>query len=112
MKATRIDPDDLDIDYLKQEFNRFRSDLAGVKERLSDNAAEALDQISAYLNGSAMSSRVASLEKELELLAGRLKGGGKEAVGKLEKEVGQRPIASIAIAFGVGVLAAQFFRRS
>jgi ElaB/YqjD/DUF883 family membrane-anchored ribosome-binding protein len=41
-----------------------------------------------------------------------LKGTGKNAVTRLESEVGQRPITSIAVAFGVGLLAAQFFRRS
>ncbi len=112
MKTKRIDPDTIDMDYLKQEFNRFRADLAGVKDKLSDNAAEALDQIGGYLNGSAMSSRLASLEEELEYLTGKVKSTGKDAVGRLEKQVGQRPIASIAIAFGVGVLAAQFLRRS
>ena len=97
---------------MKQEFNRFRADLAGVKDKLGDNAAEALDQISSYLNGSAMSSRIAALESELEYLTGKVKSTSKDAVGKLEKEVSHRPIASIAIAFGVGVLAAQLFRRS
>src|ERR1700723_3050046 len=112
MCAKRIDPDAIDIDFLKQEFNRFRADLAGVKDKIGDNASEALDQISAYLNGSALSSRIATLENELEYLTGKLKGSGKDAVSRLEKEVGQRPITSIAIAFGVGVLVSQFFRRS
>lgn len=112
MRANRIDPESIDLDYLKQEFNRFRSELSGVKDKLSGNAAEALDQMNSYLNGGNLSSRIASLENELEYLTGRLKGTGKEAVIKLEKEVGARPIASIAIAFGAGLLAAQLFRRS
>ncbi len=112
MNAKRIDPDAIDLEFLKQEFNRFRSELSGVKEKLGGNASDALDQISAYLNGSGLSSRVASLESELEYLTGKLKGTGKDAVIKLEKEVGNRPLTSIAIAFGVGLLAAQFLRRS
>jgi len=112
MSNRRIDPDSIDLDFLKQEFNRFRSELSGMKDKLGGNAAEALDQISAYLNGSGLSSRVASLEAELEALGGKLKGSGKEAVARLETKVGERPIASIAIAFGIGVLASQFFRRS
>jgi len=112
MCAKRLDPDAIDIDFLKQEFNRFRTELGGMKDRLSDNAASALDQFSAYLEGGALSSRLASLEKEFDYLADKVKGTGKEAVGKLENQVTQRPIASIAIAFGIGVLASQFFRRS
>jgi ElaB/YqjD/DUF883 family membrane-anchored ribosome-binding protein len=98
MKTKRIDPEAIDISYLKQEFNRFRDELSGAKEKLGSNAADALDQISAYLNGSGLSSRIAALEED--------------AVARLEKEVTHRPIASIAIAFGVGLLASQFFRRS
>jgi ElaB/YqjD/DUF883 family membrane-anchored ribosome-binding protein len=112
MSTKRIDPESIDLDFLKQEFNRFRSELSGAKDKLGHNATEALDQITNYLNGSGLSSRVASLESELEYLAGKLKGTGKNAVTRLESEVGQRPITSIAVAFGVGLLAAQFFRRS
>jgi len=112
MSPKRLDPDAIDIDFLKQEFNRFRSELGGMKDRLSDNAASALDQFSAYLEGGALSSRMASLEKEFDYLTEKVKGSSKEAVDKLEKQVGNRPLASIAIAFGVGVLASQLFRRS
>ncbi|HUW80935.1 MAG TPA: hypothetical protein VMV54_08615 [Acidocella sp.] len=112
MKANNIDPNSIDIDFLKQEFNRFRSELAGMKDKLGGNASEALDQMSAYLNGGGLSSRVASLESELEYIAGKLKDTGKGAMTNLEREVGKRPIASIGIAFGIGLLASQFFRRS
>jgi ElaB/YqjD/DUF883 family membrane-anchored ribosome-binding protein len=112
MTTSHIDADTLDLDHLKQEFNRFRTELAGMKGKLGDNASDALEHMSAYLNGGTLSSRIATLETELEHLAGRLKGTGKDAVVRLEQEVGARPIASLAVAFGVGVLAAQFFRRS
>lgn len=112
MRTKRIDPDMIDLDYLKQEFNRFRADLTGMKEKLGGNASEALEQMSAYLNGGAISSRLATLESEFETLAAKVKGGGKQAVTRIESEVTQRPIASIAIAFGVGLLASQLIRRS
>jgi ElaB/YqjD/DUF883 family membrane-anchored ribosome-binding protein len=112
MKTSRIDTDTVDLDYLKQEFNRFRTELGGMKDKLGGNATEALDQMGAYLNGGALSSRISTLESELAQLSERLKGSGKDAVVKLERGVGERPLASIAIAFGVGVLAAQLFRRS
>ncbi len=104
-------PDAVDLDFLRHEFNRFRGDLAGTQEKLSDGATSALDQISAYLNGGRLSSRLASLETEFEHLADRLKDGSKDAVNRLETEVGHRPITSIAVAFGVGLLAAQLIRR-
>lgn len=111
MNAHRLDPKDIDLEYLRNEFQRFRADIAGVKDKLSANASDALDHISNYLNGGAMSSRISNLETELEALAGKVKDYGKEGVTRLESNVVQRPIASVAIAFGVGLLAAQFFRR-
>jgi ElaB/YqjD/DUF883 family membrane-anchored ribosome-binding protein len=112
MNAKRVDMDNVDLEYLKKEFNKFRDDLAGMKTKLGGNAAEVLDQMGSYLNGSGVSARLAALESELEYYADKVKGTGKQAVARVESEVTQRPIASIAIAFGVGVLVSQFFRRS
>jgi len=112
MRTKPFDPETIDLDYLKQEFNRFRSELSGMKEKLGGNASDALDQMSAFLNGSGVSSRLSNLESEFEALAGKLKGSGKQAVTRVEAKVVERPMASIAIAFGVGLLAAQLIRRS
>ncbi len=112
MATKRFDTDAIDMDYLKQEFNRFRSELGNAKSKLGGNAADALDQITDYLNGNWLSSLIASLESEISALTERLKGTGKDAVIKLETQVGQRPLTSIAIAFGVGLLASQLLRRS
>lgn len=111
MCAKRIDPSSIDIDNLKREFERFRAGLGETADKLGDNAHAALEQITDYLNGGSLSSRVASIEEELEILGSRLKGTGKDAVAKLETEVSERPLASLAIAFGVGLLAASFLRR-
>ncbi|MGE4481117.1 hypothetical protein [Acidocella sp.] len=112
MCSKRIDPSSIDIDYLKQEFEKFRAGLGDAADKLGDNAHAALDQITDYLNGGNLSSRVASLEEELGELGAKLKGTGKDAVTKLETEVSARPLAAIAIAFGVGLLASSFVRRS
>ncbi len=112
MKATRIDPKNVDLEFLREEFNRFRSELGGMKEKIGVNASDALEQMSHYLNGQGVSSKLSQLESEIEALTARLRDGGKVAVNKLETQVGNRPLASIAIAFGVGVLAAQLIRRS
>jgi ElaB/YqjD/DUF883 family membrane-anchored ribosome-binding protein len=112
MKSERIDPDSIDLDFLKQEFSRFRDELSGMKGKMGNNASEALDQITAYLNGNGLSSRLNSLQAEFEALAGKFKGTGKDAVTKLEQQVGERPIISIAVAFGVGLLVSQLIRRS
>ncbi|HTQ70484.1 MAG TPA: hypothetical protein VMH92_03210 [Acidocella sp.] len=111
MSSKRIDPSSIDIDHLKQEFEKFRAGLGDTAGKLGDNAHAALDQITEYLNGGSLHSRLASIEEELEHLGGKLKGGGKDAVARLETEVSARPLTSLAIAFGVGLLAAGFIRR-
>jgi ElaB/YqjD/DUF883 family membrane-anchored ribosome-binding protein len=111
MSTRRVDEKTLDLEFLKEEFNRFRSELGGMKQKLGANASEALDQMGAYLNGGAVSSRLSALETELEALAGRLKGTGKVAVNRLETEVSNKPLVSIALAFGAGLLVSQLLRR-
>jgi ElaB/YqjD/DUF883 family membrane-anchored ribosome-binding protein len=109
-RTTTQDP--VDLDFLRQEFNRFKNELAGMKDRMGGNADQVLGQMSSFLNTGAVSSRLSNLEAELESLATMLKGSSQQAVGKLEKQVTDRPIASIAVAFGMGMLVSQFFRRS
>jgi ElaB/YqjD/DUF883 family membrane-anchored ribosome-binding protein len=109
MRNSPTDSDTLDLEHLKQEFNRFRSELG---DRMGQNATEALARMSAYLEGGNLASRVGALESEFENLAGRLRGTGKDAVEKLGHEIEARPFTSLALAFGVGVVAAQMLRRS
>jgi len=111
MRTNRTDSKTVDLEFLKEEFNRFRSELAGMKDKLGSNASDALDQMGAYLNGSGVSSRLSALESELDALAGKLKGSGKVAVNRLETEVSNKPLVSIALAFGAGLLVSQLIRR-
>lgn len=122
MKTKTIDPNTVDADYLKQQFAQFRETMLAAKGKAGANAAEVLDQMGSYLDGGAISSRLSSLEAELETLASKLKGQGKDVVAlgvakgkdamtRVESEVTERPIASIAIAFGAGLLVSQFLRR-
>jgi ElaB/YqjD/DUF883 family membrane-anchored ribosome-binding protein len=111
MSIKGIDLGTVDVEFLKQEFTRFREELEGMSDKLGDNAHAALDQIGAYLNGASLNSRVASLEEEFSSLAGKLKDKSQGAVSRLEGEVSERPVTSLALAFGAGLLAAQLFRR-
>ena len=123
MNAKRIDPNDVDVDFLKQQFNQFRDNMLAMKDKVGGNAAGVLDQMGSYLDTGALSSRLSSLEAEIESIASRLRDSGKdamavglskgkEAMTRVESEVTERPLASIAIAFGAGLLVSQFLRRS
>jgi len=106
MSTTRID-----AEQLKAEFNRFRDEVLGMKDKFNGNASDVLDQVSAYLNTAGVTSRLSALEAEFEALGAKLKDRGKEAVSRVETEVTGKPITSIAIAFGLGLLASSFLRR-
>lgn len=112
MCAKPTDSSPIDLDMLRQEFDKLRSGLGDMTDKLGDNAQAALSQISDYLNNDNMSSRLASVEAQLSDLGARLKDTGKEAVTRLETEVMDKPFVALALAFGVGVLAAAFIRRS
>jgi ElaB/YqjD/DUF883 family membrane-anchored ribosome-binding protein len=104
MSEPQNKPDHIDIEYLKREFEHLRAEMAGARERLSDNAHAALDRVTAYLDSSGVSPRIDELEETL-------KDKGKEAMTKLEHQVTERPVLSVAVAFGIGLLAARLLRR-
>lgn len=111
MTARRTAPHAIDLDFLKQEFNKFRAEVAGMKDNFSGSAAETLDKISAYLDGENLATCFAGLESQFEALGSKLKDTGKDAVSRIEQKFVERPVTSVAIAFGIGLLAAQFLRR-
>jgi ElaB/YqjD/DUF883 family membrane-anchored ribosome-binding protein len=100
-----------DTETLKRDFDQLRSTLDSVKDRLGENAHDVLERISAYLDSGSLGARVDTIEDELSRLGGRLKDSGREAATKLEHEVTAKPLASVAIAFGIGLLAAGILRR-
>lgn len=102
----------IDIDMLREEFNKLRAGLGDVADKLGDSTHSTLNQISDYLNNDSLSSRLASVEEQLSGLGARLKDTSKDAVARLETEISDKPIAALAIAFGIGLLAAGFIRRS
>jgi ElaB/YqjD/DUF883 family membrane-anchored ribosome-binding protein len=91
---------------LRGEFDKLREELAGIRELLTSEAAEHLSGAKA-----AAESRLASLQAEVEKLAAQVKGQGTEVLNEIDRKVQERPLTSLAIAFGVGLLAAQLLRR-
>lgn len=108
MDNTSFGADTLNSEHLKRDFDRLRTSL---KDKLGNNAHEVLDRVTAYLDSSNLGARIDNLEDELSRLGGRLKDTSRDAAHRLETEVSAKPLASIAIAFGVGLLAASLIRR-
>jgi len=91
---------------LKAEFAKLREELANIREMLTTTGADILAGPKA-----AAQSRLASLQDEVEKLAAEMKGQGNEVLQRIDQKVQERPLTSLAVAFGVGLLAAQLFRR-
>lgn len=108
MDGTETSPD---TETLKRDFAKLRASLEGVKDKLGGNAHDVLERVSAYLDSSSLGARLDNIEDELGKLGGKLKDTGRDAATKLEHEVTAKPLASVAIAFGVGLLAAAILRR-
>lgn len=91
---------------LRAEFERLREELASIRTLLTSGAAEHLSGAKA-----AAESRLAALQTEVEKLTEDVKGRSAEALQTMNRTVQERPLTSIAVAFGVGLLAAQLLRR-
>ena len=111
MCAKPTDSPSIDLDMLRKEFEKLRNGLGDASEKLGDSAHAALDQISDYLKTDSLSARLSSVEEQLSGLGSRLKDTSKEAVARLETEVVDKPFVALAVAFGIGLVAASLVRR-
>jgi ElaB/YqjD/DUF883 family membrane-anchored ribosome-binding protein len=91
---------------LRAEFEKLREELAGIRGLLASEATEHLSGAKAAAEG-----RLAALQAEVEKLAAEVKGHGSEVLHEIDRKVQERPLTSLAVAFGVGLLAAQLLRR-
>lgn len=91
---------------LRSEFARLRDELASIREMLTTTGSDMLAGSRA-----AAESRLAALQDEVEKLAHDVKGHSGEMLRRVDRKVQERPLTSIAVAFGVGLLAAQLLRR-
>lgn len=100
-----------DTEALRRDFARLRASLEAVKDKLGTNAQEVLERVSAYLEGGRLGGRLDDIEAELGRLGAKFKDQGRDAAARLETEVTAKPLASVAIAFGAGLVAAALLRR-
>ncbi|MGH7050088.1 MAG: DUF883 family protein [Acetobacteraceae bacterium] len=91
---------------LKAEFAKLRDELANIREMLASTGSDMLAGSKA-----AARRRLSAVQDEVEKLASDVKGQGGEMLERLDRKVQERPLTSLAVAFGVGLLAAQLFRR-
>lgn len=111
MNDTDFTSETPDTAELKRDFAKLRASLDAVKDKLGTNAHDILDRVSDFIDSSHLGDRIDNIEDELTRLGGKLKDSGRNAAARVESEVTAKPLASIAIAFGIGLLAASMLRR-
>lgn len=101
---------------LSKEFDRFQEEVGSLKAKLTKLASDTIEEIQSNpgklldLRGS-IEQKITLLEDDVSQFGRYLKEQGNEAVGSMSKQISERPVATIAVAFGLGFAAAQLVRR-
>ncbi|HEX7390496.1 MAG TPA: hypothetical protein VF286_10320 [Acidiphilium sp.] len=98
-----------DFDRLQDDFDRLRARLV----RMADDTVREFNSSPHNFSGlkDVIESRLAAIEDDIGGLGERLRLQGGEAAGRVEQQVRDHPLASLAVAFGVGLIAARLLRR-
>lgn len=89
---------------ISREYEHLADQISTLRTRLVALAGDTVEQLSA-------DERIKWLNQELAVLTERVSQEGKKAAGKAGGIVQERPMASLAIAFGLGFVAARMLRR-
>lgn len=103
-------------DMLGDEFNHFQGEIDALRNKLGRLASETVRELSDGPQKltelrSALDGRLSIIERELDSLSHDLRLRGGETAGRIEAGVRERPFAALAIAAGVGFIAAHLLRR-
>lgn len=101
---------------LTDEFDRFQGDFETLKTKLVRLAGDTMKEFNdspeklAELKH-AIDLRLSSIEDEMSDFSKQLRVKGGKAVDRVESKVQEQPLAALAIAAGVGFVAAHLLRR-
>ena len=95
-----------DLGALKADIGKLQSDLSSLTKHMKDIGGSAVADAQ-----KAGTDKVDELRDELERTAQRLKRQGEASVAEVEKTIQERPLLSLAAAFGVGMLITRLLDR-
>ncbi len=97
VKATKVDTIDADIDTVKNDLSKLRSDIASLKDSFQSFAT---DRVRSKFN---------SAQETVDEWTDKARTRSRESLEDLSEEIEERPLTSILLAFGVGVLLGRLF---
>lgn len=101
---------------LTEEFDRFQDEFDALRNRFTRFAGETMKEFDvsprrlAELRA-AIDDRLSLLEDDLAVLGREARRRGGKAAGRAERMVHEQPLAALAVAAGIGFVAAHLFRR-
>lgn len=96
----------IDLSQLKADFERLSDGLANLKQHLVGLGVEGARGLQ-----DAGLAQIDHLKRELDDLSQQLRRQGRDALGQVENSVRERPLTSLLVAFGVGMVLARLFGR-
>jgi ElaB/YqjD/DUF883 family membrane-anchored ribosome-binding protein len=88
-----------DVAALRADLDALRGDLGQLVDTLRTKT------------GSRAEAEIDALRKRIERLAGDVQTSGRETARRVEEQIEERPFASLAIAFAVGLMLGRMFER-
>ena len=93
-----------ELDAVKADLAALRKDIAALTKTVSSSASSAVDE-----KTEALREKVMAMRDELERMAGTAKARGAEGVAAVERHIEDKPLQSMLIAFGAGLLLGKLF---
>ncbi len=100
---TMDDQGNVDLATLQRDISKIREDLMSLRDHLSEGVKQRTDEARA-----AAEERIGELKDELDRLTSELGVHGRDAMANVERHIHERPMTSIAIAFGLGMIVSRF----
>lgn len=97
---------EIDLDGLKSEIEQLRSDLGSLFEAVLDAGGEKAEEAESTVREE-LTERLEQLRDSIA----QAKERGEQAVESAQHTIEERPLISVLVAFGVGLLAGKFIGR-
>lgn len=96
----------LDLNRLRADFERLGEDIANLRQHLAAIGGSGLRSVR---ETGAM--QLEALQRELDELSADMQRRGRDAMTQIEQTVKEKPLTSLLVAFGAGMILARLFGR-
>jgi ElaB/YqjD/DUF883 family membrane-anchored ribosome-binding protein len=97
----------IDLGQLKADFERLTAGLSDLRQHLVSLGVESARGVQ-----DAGLAQIDTLRRELDDMSLQFRKQGRDALSQVEQSVRERPLASLLMAFGIGMILARLFGRS